>query len=199
MTDTQISAQQKRSGRRAFIVLVLIFFGPLIVAWTMYFSGWRFMSEGVTAAGELIQPPVPLAEHAPTYLMRSDDFDYLRGRWALLLIANDDCNQACDESLVLMRQVRLSLGKYMDRIDRVLVISEAAADMDKLQTAFEFMQVVTPDAHSANILQQTESAAGEWIYLVDPLGNLMMRFAHDEEPRPMYKDLKRLLKLSRIG
>lgn len=196
-TEPKLSVQERRKGRTAFLVLVAIFFAPLIAAWLMYFGVIDWRPSGIKVNGELIQPPVLIDVGEPLYLTDAQEASLLREKWTLVLVA-DQCHAECEASLVLMRQVRMSLGRYLDRISRALIVS-GEVDTGKFTEAFPGMDMVRSKELSAQILQASGRPAGTQIYLVDPLGNLTLMFAHDSEPRPMYNDIKHLLKISRIG
>lgn len=196
-TKATVSPQERRKGRTALLVLAAIFFAPLVAAWLMYFGVIDWKPEGIKANGELIQPPVLIEVGQPEYLTEAQEASLLRDKWTLVLVA-DQCREECEASLVLMRQVRMSLGRYLDRISRALVVT-GNVDVDRLTQAFPGMDIVQSDELSAQFLQATGRPAGAQIYLVDPLGNLTLMYAHDSEPRSMYNDIKHLLKISRIG
>ena len=197
-TPTGVSVKERSKGRRSFLILVAIFFAPLIAAWLMYFGVIDWKPSGIKANGELIQPPVLVEVSEPVYLADAQSPSLLREKWTLLLVA-DRCTEDCEASLLLMRQVRQSLGRYRDRIGRALVVTQTPNDINRLTEAFPGMDIVQSTEIAAQILQASDSQAGARIFLVDPLGNLTMMFDHDSEPRPMYNDLKHLLKISRIG
>lgn len=196
--EPRLSDKERNKGRTAFLVLVAIFFVPLIAAWMMYFGVISWKPSGLKANGELIQPPVPIDAGEPRYLTDPQEESLLRGKWTMVFVA-DRCDDDCEASLVLMRQVRMSLGRYLDRISRALIVSEDIDDLGRLTAAFPGMDIVQSRELSGRILGASGQAAGARIYLVDPLGNLTIMFAHDSEPRPMYNDMKHLLKISRIG
>ena len=197
-TPSNVSVQDRRKGRSLFLFLVAIFFSPLIVAWLMYFGVIDWRPAGIKANGELIEPPVQLDTGEPLYLTDAQEESLLREKWTLVFVA-DQCSADCESSLLLMRQVRLSLGRYLDRISRALVVSGDPGDLARLTAAFPGMDIVQSSELASQILQASGRPSGAQIYLVDPLGNLTMMFAHDSEPRSIYDDLKHLLKLSRIG
>ncbi len=196
-TESRVSDQERRKGRIAFLFLVAIFFAPLIAASLMYFGVIDWKPSGIKANGELIQPPVLIDVGEPLYLTDAQEASLLREKWTLVFV-DDQCSEDCETSLVLIRQVRKSLGRYLDRLSRALIVS-GDVDVGRLTAAFPGMDIVQSNALAAQILQASGRPAGAQIYLVDPLGNLIMMFAHDSEPRPMYNDLKHLLKISRIG
>ncbi len=208
-----VSNKERSKGRRSLIVLVVVFFAPLLAAWLIYFGAIPWKPAGMKANGELIQPPVLIAVPGQTadgldiqrievpelaFLTDAQEASLLRDKWTLVFVAND-CSGDCEESLVLIRQVRMSLGRYLDRISRALVVTQEPNDLERLTTAFPGMDIVQSDILAGQILEASGRGPGAQIYLVDPLGNLTMMFARDAEPRAMYNDLKHLLKISRIG
>jgi hypothetical protein len=181
-----------RRGRRTFYLLVLIFFGPLLLSFVLYyFSEWR--PAGQNAHGELISPARPLAGAPPE--LKGDE-------WALVTIADAACeSQACRDTLVFGRQTRLSLNQDMQRVRRVLLATDHCCTNDYLAREQEGLLVVdasTP-AGRALVAQVPPADREHSVYVVDPLGNLVMRYDSREEPKGLLTDLKKLLKLSHIG
>lgn len=194
----RVSDKERRKGRTLLVMLVVIFFAPLATAWLMYFGVIDWKPAGIKANGELIQPPVQIDVGEPLLLTPAQEVSLLREKWTLVYVT-DRCASDCETALVLMRQVRLSLGRYLDRIGRALVVTNAPSDIERLTEAFPGMDIVQSEDIASQILKASDSEFGARIYLVDPLGNLTIMFARDSEPRPMYNDLKHLLKISRIG
>jgi cytochrome oxidase Cu insertion factor (SCO1/SenC/PrrC family) len=123
----------------------------------------------------------------------------LRGKWVLLVVDSGECGELCREQLYYMRQVRLMQNKKMDRIERVWLI-----DDDKIpETGIkkDFKGTIFINAQKSELLKEIPAKISQHdhIYMIDPLGNLMMRFPKDIDPAKMAKDIKRLLKVSRIG
>ena len=157
-------------------------------------------------------------------LDRLEDF---RGRWLLVRVGPSACSQDCQKALWVMRQVRLTTGRDRDRVERLWLVSDdrmpdadALADYEgtwvlgvsaeALQATWQ--QPATPATPSGQAAAGTPSPSLPTVsstmdplsqetsfWLVDPLGNLMMRFPQDPDPAKMKKDLIRLLKASRIG
>jgi hypothetical protein len=119
----------------------------------------------------------------------------------MLKVGGGECAQACQKQLFTMRQERLMQGKEMDRVERVWLVT----DREPLET------VLIREYDGMHMLHADPAAVAKWlpvdpgtkaedhIYLIDPLGNLMMRFPVDPDPRKMYKDVNKLLKASSIG
>jgi len=122
----------------------------------------------------------------------------LRGKWAIVTVDSGRCAAACDRKLLYLRQLRLTQGKNMERVERVWLVSDAVVPRNEAVAPYLGTWVVRADAELLKRLP-AQGAASDHIYLIDPLGNLMMRFPRDPDPRLMIKDLARLLKASQIG
>ena len=212
------------SGRGALIGLAALFFVPLLGAsWLYYAGGWR--PAGSTNHGELITPVRPLAASAP--LVQADGApaaaDLLRGKWTLLYVDDGACaSQQCRDALWTLRQTRLLLAEDMDRVQRVFVAEKNCCDREFLGHEHPGLIVLTTSAApsaapSAAMVATPDSSAPTadparaWIdgfpriagqphvFIIDPLGNLMMRFDVSQNPKGLKSDLEKLLKLSHIG
>lgn len=124
-------------------------------------------------------------------------------RWTMLYVDAGECAEKCREALYRSRQVWLSLGRKLERVQRLYVFQGDAPDPEWVASEQEGLIVATADSPGARQLlaafPQTDPPDAGNIYLVDPLGNLMMRFPLEDDPKGMLEDLKRLLRLSRIG
>lgn len=132
------------------------------------------------------------------------------GRWLMVRIGPSDCTQACQQELWLMRQLRLTTGRERDRVERVWILTDGGAPDAALMAEHEGLWVVRlgtmadQDVLITNWLSVaaqsvSRNAGASNIWMIDPLGNLMMRFPDNPDPSSMKKDLNRLLKASRIG
>ena len=119
----------------------------------------------------------------------------LRGKWALIVNAPGGCDAACAQTLHATRQARTIQGREMERVQRVWLMTDDAAPEPSLLAQHPDLLVarVTREA-----LQGLPSGADR-IYLVDPLGNLVLAFPTDPDIRKVAKDIERLLRASRIG
>lgn len=193
-----------RHSRLRLIGLAAIFFVPLALSFYLYYgTSWR--PAGTAQHGELIDPARPLPE---VVLALADGSlagpELLRGDWHLVYLGAGDCSQPCRESLVKSRQVRLALDKDLDRVSRVFLYTGPLAAADYLAREHGDLAVAGLDSPAGVQLiaafpgGDSAIAAGR-LYVVDPLGNLMMRYPQDTAPKAILSDLERLLKLSHIG
>ncbi len=185
------------------LFIVACFVVPLAAAWGLV---GRWMPGGTIQNGELLNPARPLTQlRFVTLDERRLDGTTLRGHWALIYAgAAGECAAACRTALYDLRQVRLALGKDMSRVKTVFLLDGAPVAELRQWLAAEYaamiVGVVDPAARTELASAFAKPGAiGEWIYLLDPLGNLLMRYPVGGEPRGMLKDLQRLLRLSRIG
>lgn len=188
-------------GRGALIGLAALFFVPLLGAfWLYYAGGWR--PAGSTNHGELIAPVISLASPR-LHTLDGEPVrpDFFRKQWLLVYIGDGRCDQKCQNALWMMRQTRLLLGEDMDRVRRVFVADANCCDNDFLQREHPGLETLTviDEADSRWLADFPRTPDLEYIYIVDPLGNLMMRFNSAENPKGLLSDLEKLLKLSSIG
>jgi len=191
-----MTRQKDIKGRLQLALMSLVFFGPLILAAWLYFSGSGLTPEGRTNHGALLEPIVSIGDSLPgsTILERGE------GRWLLVYANEGACGEECEFALYTLRQSRLMLGKEMDRLERVFLHDDTAPDTVFLAEQHAGL-ISIRDSGLSGLLQNkkpAELAAGGF-YLVDPLGNLVMYFHPGIEPSDMVEDIKRLLKHSRIG
>jgi cytochrome oxidase Cu insertion factor (SCO1/SenC/PrrC family) len=188
---------QPRASRWPLYWVAVVAFAPFVLAYlTFYF--WA--PEGRMNYGELIAPARPLPDPALT-LADGQPFRFgtLQGKWVLMLVNPGACDEVCQRGLYHIRQVRRAQGKNMDRIERVWLISDDAPLDPALVRAFEGTYFVR--AAGSEILREPALGGDRpgHLYLLDPLGNLVLRFPHDADPKGMLRDIVRLLKVSRVG
>jgi len=149
--------------------------------------------------GDLIKPQ-PLSDPALTQIDGAPfRLSQLKGKWTLVSLDSGHCAVHCDEKLLYMRQLRLTQGKNQDRIERVWLVTDDIAPSAELVVRYPGTWIARGTDAGLLRLFPAKAAVSDHIYLVDPLGNLMLRFPRDPEPKLMIKDLSRLLKASQIG
>jgi hypothetical protein len=181
-----LPADPVKRGRVKLALLAALFALPVIAGWVAFVSGW---GSGTASNYGVLLAPRPLAA-APLAA--------LRGKWVLVQLDAAACEARCQQKLYYMRQVRRAQGRQMNRVERLWIVTDSAAPAPALLAAMDGTQVAHGDATLAGAFP-AERAASDHIYLVDPLGNLMLRFPRDPNPSRMVKDLERLLKYSGFG
>jgi hypothetical protein len=191
--------KQRFSGRLKMIIVLLVCAAPVMVSYLTYYI---IRPEGRRNFGELITPQRPLPDQVGTNLAGAAvNLKALKGQWLLVSVAGGDCDEACTRHLYLQRQLRESLGKDKDRVDWVWLISDDKPVSDKLRPALANATVLrVPQAQLASWLQADGGRRlSEHLYLVDPMGNWMMRFpSHLDLPAASKakRDIERLLRAS---
>ena len=198
--ETEIE-QKKRTtrGRWKMLAVLLACAAPVIAS---YFTYYVIRPEGRRNFGELVQPQRPLPDMATVALDgTTGNLRSLKGQWLLVSVASAACDAACQHHLYLQRQLRESLGKEKDRLDWVWLVSDDAT----------ITPTLLPGLGKATVLRVPEASVGQWLapaagqqladhlYVVDPLGNWMMRFPATLDATGFAKakrDLERLLRAS---
>lgn len=194
MSGMSVSVQWGARGK--LLLLLGVFALPMLAAYLAYF-GWR--PAGHSNYGDLLRV-APLQQTTGEALDGAPfDLAALRGRWVMVHVGPARCDAACVHQLYLMRQTRIAQGKDQSRIERLWVLTAEGAPDAALLQAHPGLHVWRPRDPAFVAQFPAASSAGNHIYLVDPLGNLMMRFPSDPDFRRMMKDLKLLLKASQIG
>ena len=194
------SARQRARGRWKLLAVLAVCAAPMIAS---YFTYYVIKPEGRTNYGALLDPrQYPIPAMASTQLDgQPGKLEDYKGKWIMLKVGPSECGQACQDQLFAMRQLRTMQGKEASRIERVWLIT----DNEPLET----MLLRVNDG--TRMLRAPQDAVRRWlpveqgaqvsdhIYLIDPLGNLMMRFPKDADPTRVKKDLAKVLKASAIG
>lgn len=192
-----LPADPVKRGRVQLLALAAFFALPVVAGYIAFFFD---LAPGSTANYGTLIPARPLAD---TPLQTSDGrsfkFSELRGKWILIQFDSGACGEYCERKLYFMRQVRKALGKDTTRVERLWLVTDAQAPNPRLLQAIEGTRLARTDGSSIAAEFPAERAAADHVYLVDPHGNLMMRFPRDPDPSRMLKDLQRLMKASRIG
>jgi hypothetical protein len=180
--------EKKRRGRLKLALLALFFLLPVGASYLIW---WLDLAPGTTGNyGTLLRPQ-------QVALPAAGD---LKGKWVLVQFDGGACAAACERKLYFMRQVRRAQGKEMQRVARLWLLTDRVPPDAKLLKAIEGTVVAPRDGiDAANGAFPAQGSVTDHIYLVDPLGNLMMRFPREPDPSRVIKDLQRLLRASSFG
>lgn len=198
---TQDPEDSTGAGRRKLLLVAAVFLAPLLAA-----VGWFFAAPQLapppSVSGMLIDPARPLEPfEAPVSGGGHYTLDDMRGHWTLVHLVGAQCDAACRRRLHDVRQVYDALGEDRIRVARVALAAAGTETPGLASVLGEHPRLTVLRTHGDGPLagQLPAAAAAGSVFVVDPLGNLMLRYGPEAEPSGMLDDLEKLLKLSRIG
>ena len=196
-------AQRRRTvqGRVKMLLVLLVCAAPVIAS---YFSFYVLRPQGRSNYAALIQPSRSL----PALALRDLDGQpvaaaSLRGQWLLLALGPARCTDACERRLYVQRQLREMLGREKDRLDKLWLVTDSGHVPALLRASLQVggpADVTILHADRAALAQWLEPQSGQaledHLYLVDPMGEWMMRVPVEPDPTRFKRDLERLLRAS---
>ncbi len=216
-------------NRFKLLGLFAMVFVPMVAATSMYFGGWGVPSGSTNRGELIwppiniteLQATDPQGQPLSHYfsldepdarplkwdkLSDSEQTEESESQWVLLVTGNDGCTEVCQQALYTVRQVNVALGKEAERVSRVLASREGDSQSGAaIARQYPLLSLMTLDTESLATFGQgrftpANSVTDAWnIWVVDPLGNVILRYEAERHGSDILKDLKRLLKLSNIG
>ncbi|NOT16287.1 MAG: hypothetical protein HOP21_12115 [Methylotenera sp.] len=193
--------ERQRKGRLMLLSMLVFFITPIIAVIAMYKLDWRPKGESI---GELVTPAKLITIN--NTLMTSDSYtaqpDLWKEKWSMVYVAAE-CETACENKLYNMRQLHISLYKEIPRMQRVLITT--SKQVTELKNRYPELLILNQPSHEVSTLSAQFNINGESainsdrIYLIDPLGHLMMSYKPNTEPALIRKDITRLMKYSWAG
>ncbi len=193
--------KRRRLGRWKMLLVLLMCAAPVIAS---YFTYFVIRPEGRTNYSSLILPTRTMP--ALALALRTLDgvpvtAASLRGQWLLVVVGPSSCEEACQKRLFTQRQLREMLGRERDRLDKVWLVTDAAEVAAPLRAAMQAGEPTTLlRVDAAALAQWLQPEAGrelqDHMYVVDPMGEWMMRVPAQAEPARVKRDLDKLLRAS---
>ncbi len=194
------AARRTQSGRVKMLLVLAICAAPVIASYLTYFV---IRPDGRTNYSELIQPQRPVPADLPLTDLQGKPVkaEWLKDQWLLVVVSGAACDATCENLLWVQRQLRETLGREKDRVDKVWLIDDASAPKPQ---ALEGVTVNT----EATVLRVSAKALAGWLhpapgqaledhlYIVDPMGNWMMRAPANPDPAKLKRDVEKLLRAS---
>lgn len=194
-----------KAGRRTAYLLFGVGAIPILLAFFMYFSD-SLIPQGRTNNGTLILPPLDikdwgLASNLPTKIEGE------KGKWRLIVLGEGECNPVCQEALFKIRQVNTALGREAKRVEHGYVELKVELDTELanlIKQEHPNLQISFGDKNKAmhsidQKLNGSDALKNSYIFIMDPLGNIMMYYTSESIGRDILDDMKKLLKVSKIG
>lgn len=193
--------QRTRLGRWKLLLVLLVCASPVIVSYLTYFV---IRPEGRTNYATLVTPTrewpaIPMTDLKGQPVNARD----LRGQWILLAVGPSTCEGACEDRLFMQRQLREMMGRERDRLDKVWLVLDndpVKPELEQALLATPGMRILRTDCAAVQAWLQPEAGAAleDHLYVVDPMGEWMMRAPTTPDPAKFKKDLERLLKASKF-
>jgi cytochrome oxidase Cu insertion factor (SCO1/SenC/PrrC family) len=194
-----IDPELHRRNFRTVFALGGLFLVPLLLSFWLYY-GLHWHPRGTTNHGELIEPLRLLPDVTLPDASGATHSHLFQAKWTLVYVGDGACDANCRSTLFFMRQTRLSLNNEMTRVQRVFLATANCCDRAWLSAEHPGLIVVdASQAQAQPLLAQFPQGRTQTLFVVDPLGNLMMRYDARLPPRGLLDDLKHLLQLSHIG
>ena len=195
--------------RAILILLFAVFALPPLLSWFLFNYTDMGRESDTGGHGTLVVPPRPVPDWPLVDKAGNTEAERrVHGKWTLVYLLDGPCQATCLGNLYKMRQLRLATGKYAHRVQRaVLVVDNNRYALTTGQLLdYPGQLVLFPENMDAGSLESLFKLGTDdrpfiqdRLYLIDPLGNLMMSYATETAPKGIIKDLTRLLKYSRIG
>jgi len=208
-SENSAAVAPKKRTVMPLILVVLVSLAPVIAAFLVYYNPqWR--PDGMVNYGTLVQPqrPLPTAEQLPATTLDGKPFDVreLRGQWLLVAADGAACPEDCAKKLYVQRNTHAMTGKNVERLSRVWFITDDEPVPQKVLDAYvgTIMLRVDPDDLAKFLtvpagMASAQEALAQPIWIIDPLGNLILEYPEDPDPLKVRKDIGKLLHNSRIG
>jgi len=197
----QVSMAERARSRRRLLLLAALFFGPMVAAWLFIRFGSGLVNLTPDSYGELVNPVITLEQFQLPVV--GADLQSLQGVWTLLYPLKGACDEPCAQLLHDTRQVRTAMAKEMNRMQRVVLwqtdVLNAELPLDDPQRHPALRVFRGSAAELLPLWQQLPENPEQALFLIDPMGNLMMRYPLDFEGKPLLKELNFLLKNSVLG
>ena len=195
------NSPKKGAARWKLLLVLAVCAAPIVASYLTYYV---IKPSGRTNYGALIDPrdhPIPANLNGKLLSGEPVGLDAYKGHWLLIQAESGDCNDDCAKKLFTQRQLRAMQGKFADRIEPIWLITDDKPLSTVIMRAYDGTHLVRIDAAALRAWLPTEpgTQVEDHLYLVDPLGHLMMRFPKDADPKKVKADMSKLLAASAIG
>ncbi|MBL4607414.1 MAG: SCO family protein [Pseudomonadales bacterium] len=207
MTE-EIEIKKKKRRLNPLTVMVVLFGFPYIISWYMFYSGDSLFFKEGKSQGVLVSPVREIPEFETVDIAGNKvSRQLLQGKWSFLVVGPSKCDELCNETIVMLRQVRRAQAVGRKRVQRLWLLTENThkAELNILiEDEHQGLNILMHSPQASQILYpvlnpENSTIEDFSIFLIDPLGNLMMYYEPRTEGKKVLKDLKHLLKYSELG
>mgnify|MGYP001253560017 FL=1 len=189
------------SGRIKFLLIVFIFTVPFVISYYLskdYHAGRELQTSNY---GSFINPIVELSQSTfDDYSGENLNVNQHLTKWSLIYRMPKNCSQMCFDEIYLIRQVNIALGKDMNRLERVIVLNQTIPSSEIDDLVIKYPKAIVVKNNSSTFINEINKITDRYVLLLtDPLGNVILGYDEGFEGKKLLKDIKKLLKLSKIG
>jgi len=184
------------------LFIFIIFTFPFMISYFLlndYNSGQDLTT---TNYGKFIDPPINIISINTSLIIKKENSENIFNRkWTLIQFEHDICSKRCFDARFLLKQINIALGKDMNRVQRVFLSYNKikSKDVSEMTDNYPNLILIDNEPRDLHIIINKISNNQSMVLLVDPLGNVILAYRNDFNGKKLLKDLKKLLKLSRIG
>lgn len=190
------------SGKKILLTMIFVFVAPILIGTLMFLNAERLgMSTETVNYGSLVSPIVNLSAEGVDLDNKAADPEVLvRNKWTLMYFTPEVCGEKCTARQAFLKRIRLLTNEDMRRIQTASIYPRTPDNMEQLANDYPNMLIGTLSAQGEAFKAQFPKLNENTIYLIDPLGNLMMYYSGESlDIKRIMKDFKRILKYSQIG
>lgn len=195
-----------RTKNKLMLIFILcLFVSPFIISWWVLQTKDDSADRNTTNYGEFISPARPLPALSLVNTSEPDKVRDLQGKWTLVHFVGDECTEECKNLLFSLNQIEAAMGKNSLRVQRAVIALQPDTVNTVLSKYPDLWRIQLDGKDKTSFIDQfkynevVDPTTADYIYIVDPLGNLMMRYAPGFDPYGVLRDLRKLLKGSQIG
>ncbi len=191
-----------RRARLSLIAVAALFLLPVASAWLVWVGPRDWLPESTTNRGSLVSPSVAVPPGAFIPIDgRPLPADWLEHHWTVLVWWEGPCRDACEQTLWWVRQAHGALGKDIPRVERLLIVAEPVSNRElfRWQARYPGFRVARTEPAARERIAAALARGAPAVLLLDPGGRVVLSYPPDAEPKALVRDLRRLLRISRIG
>jgi hypothetical protein len=195
MSKEQTKEQIQKANRIKLLSILALMLAPVVISYSLFFSDYRPDGANYGEILEIKQISGSGVSQIDNTIFRMKD---LHGKWALVMVDSGVCDELCQTKVYHLRQVRLVQNREMNRVERLWLIDDNVEVNPELKEKYEGTHFI--NAKGSELLSYITPADSQrkHIYVIDPMGNLMMRFPENHNPTLVGKDIKHLLHVSQM-